>query len=322
MQTTKLFFLTLLLLQPECIIGMQLSSVPIDIWPAIIKYAASESLPKHDPIEEEKYVYAKNAEWTRQNEDLIEYKQKRYRTKVINTHARNTMIKHHTLQLVCKDLRRMFWDCFTEQEKDAALTFLLKKEKFIPCLVDIAVSMQASMNPILSFCLREREEYYLEDAHAMNLEYMRAILAIDNAKAINGTYPDHIGSFLRQSLFYCADDIVALLLNCPMVDVNATNPLNVAMSMKSLEINKLFLSRPDINVNAVDGRGETVLFYAGHRWTKEKFSIILDLLIKAGIDSTIKDKDGKTVFDVARSTWKPEMVAILEQAFAQKEKNL
>jgi ankyrin repeat protein len=120
-------------------------------------------------------------------------------------------------------------------------------------------------------------------------------------------------------------EIVKLLLNCLLVDVNKTIPLCSAVHSKRINCLKLLLAHPNIQINAVNEYNETALFFiADYFWRDEKDALreVIDLLIKAGIDSTVKDNYGDTVFDVVRRQARAEVCEVLTQAFAVEISNL
>ncbi len=259
--------------------------------------------------------------------------------------AWHTIRRNYTLQLVSKHFKSVFWDCFALQEKDFVIQMLLrfngKNKKSCNDLVDIAVSMQASLYPLLRHALCEK----------YNPACVRAILAIGDTDVINKAgsgvidrLDDKSLNCLKTPLYLAIEmrhiDSAKLLLDYPMIDVNATFPLGEAVNKENVEVIKLLLTRseiqvalsndvnaifllreavrkenveivklllahPKIRVNAVNENGETALFVAvnSHEYNREfaKNSLhgIIALLIQAGIDTTVKNKNGYTAFDIA-----------------------
>ncbi len=233
----------------------------------------------------------------------------------------HTIKRNYSLQLVSKDFKSVFWDCFTVSGKIGVIRRLLyHKNKESTDLVDIAVSMQASLYPILRHAIYGKS----------NLECVRAILAIADTNVINKI--DTINKIYKRTylsvtpLHMAIDaghiDIVKLLLAHPMTDVNATFPLATAVSEENVEMVKLLLAHPKIQVNAVNKNGETALFAVANapiyksRFPKNKLNCTIALLINAGIDSTIKNNDGYTALDIAYQ----QILVVMQKALAIKNK--
>lgn len=315
----KILLLSLLLFQVGSVETMQsLPIMPTKIMQSIFRYAM--------------WVEVKNPEEYKFGQPLPER----------SNNAWHTIKRNHTLQLVSKDFRCIFWDCFTQSEKNDVLRDLLFiKKKGSNCCLGIAMSMRASLYPILRHAIYEEH----------NPECVRTICDIGDTVVINKvagfrgcwpTTPLHL-AVIRDNV-----DSVQLLLNCPVTDVNATLPLFTAVNKESVEIVKLLLAHPKIQVNAVNEDGETALFAAAtnafdprlqrddsgfckeratwndfslsaQRFPKNRLSCVVALLIKAGIDSIIKNKNGETAFDRARCCWDGEVFEMLEKAFTEKK---
>lgn len=285
MKIIELLFLSLVMFQIGHVDGMELPILPMDLMPDIIKYAM--------------WLDTKDAIW-----------------RPINNNAWNSIKRSHTLQLVSKDFKHMFWNCFTLQQKDYVIRRLLGMEKWNKYLVDTAVSMRASLYPILKHSIKED-----------HLESVRVIVAIGDAEVINKI--DDSGYYPSTPLHLAIDKtnfrLVKLLLDCPVIQVNKIAPLCRAVSNKNIKMVELLLAHPQIEVNALDENRETALFaIADYFWTGETdtLRLIIDLLIEAGIDSSIKNKQGKTAFDVVRDEARHEVFQVLEQAFAVEKNNL
>ena len=69
------------------------------------------------------------------------------------------------------------------------------------------------------------------------------------------------------------------------------------------------------NVNAVDGTGSTALFYADA--SSSAMRLIIRRLFKAGIDGTIRDKEGKTALDRAEGQENPVLSVILVEEMSR-----
>lgn len=63
------------------------------------------------------------------------------------------------------------------------------------------------------------------------------------------------------------------------------------------------------DVNAVDGTGSTALFYADA--SSSAMRLIIRRLFKAGIDGTIRDKEGKTALDRAEGQKNPGLLSVI-----------
>jgi len=280
----KILLLSLFLF--KAFYGMESPTIPIDVMPAIIKYAL--------------YDYR------------ICYNSK-------NDQALRTIQCNHTLQLVSKDFKRMFWECFTLEEKDFVIHELIytKKKKESKYLCDIAISMKASLAPILCHVIGEGSNP--GSVPEINEECVRAILAID-AKVINVTVAG-FGTplYLATRLNRC--NLMKLLLSYPMIDVNKRFPLYWAIRGGYIEVATLLLAHPNIEINAVNELGETALFgfVDIFYWTSTAYKRdFVNLLINAGIDSTIKNNKDETALDFARRQGRLEVIKILEQALAKK----
>ncbi len=268
--------------------GMESSpTIPMDVMPSIIKYAL--------------YDYG----------IMLSFYN--------NEKALRTIQRKHTLQLVCKDFKRMFWDCFTLEEKDFVIRELIytKKKKESKYLCDIAISMKASLAVVLCHVMGEGSNP--GSMPEINEECVRRILAID-AKSINVTVsgfgtPLYLAARLRRC------NLMKLLLSYPMIDVNKTFPLYWAIRDGYIEVATLLLAHPNIEINAVNEQGETALFgfVDIFYWTSTAYKRdVVDLLINAGIDSTITNNKGETALDFARRLGSLEVIKILEQALAKK----
>jgi len=289
----KILFVSLLLFQLKPAHAMQsLSVIPMNVMQSILTYAM--------------WVEAKDLTGWKYGQPIPER----------SNDAWHTIRRNYTLQLVSKDFRRIFWNCFTPQDKDSVIWQLLYfKKKNSMSLIDLAMNVQARLYPLLKHAIRTK----------YNPECVRAILAIGNAKVINKI--DDSGHFPMTPLYLAIEagncDITQLLLSCPVTDVNTTVPLYMAVIKEDIEIVKLLLAHPKIQVNAVNEDGETALFAVAVspayelRFAKNALYCIIELLIKAGIDSSIKNNNGDTALDVARKS-EVKIFEVLEQALAKK----
>lgn len=251
--------------------------IPMDLWPAIINYAIGKK-KKHDGL------------WS-----------------IVNRNC--------TLQMVCKDFRRMFWDCFTLEEKDGFIhRWLYWNKKGSKNVLDMAISIQASLYPILRHTI-----------HLSELECVRAIVAIGDASIINKI--DNSSGYPRTPLTWAIvfnkSGPVQLLLDCPVTDVNLEVPLYTAIKHRRIETIKLLLAHPKIHINAVTEYGDTALFAITESfWTNDvdDLRLVIDLLLNAGIDASIKNSDNKTALDVARYEAQAIVAQELENALVKRNK--
>jgi len=272
----RMLFLSLLLFQAGHVWGMQDSFIPMDLLPSILKHTI----------------------WQNEKDAAL---------------PAVAVIRNHTLQFVCRDFRRIFWDCFTLQQKDKIIAILLLQTKMDHHLVGIAVSMGASLYPILHYFVT----YYLLDDAINNVS---AIVDMADAAVMNQADEQKITP-LHVAIRQGPIKMVKLLLSCPVVDVNKTLPLSTAVSADRIEKLKLLLAHPDIQINAVNELGETPLFaLANELWLDiDRLRFTIDLLIKSGIDSTIKNNDGYTALDIVRDYARAVVAQELEKAFAVKK---
>jgi len=75
-------------------------------------------------------------------------------------------------------------------------------------------------------------------------------------------------------------------------DLAGTPILHIVVSKGSSDMLKIFLSEPKINVNIVDGNGESALWAAGNQLEA------IYLLLEKGIDLAIKNKKGETFMEM------------------------
>ncbi len=307
-----IFVLSVLVFQTGYIGGMESSIIPKELMPFIIRHAMA--------------VEVENREYNQMSPP------KRY--KYINQNDVWHAIKNkYALQLVCKDFKQMFWHRlqeFTLQEKDNFIFKLVcaychgmnSKARRMPPIADMAVNMQASLYPVLSACIDFTALPY-------QLGFVRVILDSGKAdKVINQRDPSDMHQFTLLKLAVQRNqlEMVKLLLKHPTIDVNDTFPLYWAAYNGHTEMVKLLLAHPQIEVNAVNNAGETALFVFVHTNFPDEGTLrsILELLINAGADSTIKNNRGETVLDVAH-VWKRQyidVIKIFEQVFAMEKNNL
>lgn len=258
----------------------------------------------------------------------------------------HTLARNHALRRISKNFTPVFWHCFNlynfpSQEKDDVIADMLRmwnQGNFhgtyltfspIPPIADIAINMGADLKPVL--------RNSIVTTRKCRPEFVRTIINAGKNDVIN-----HIDSYgctpLHDAIVYAgfSNDttnehfkIIQLLLSHPGTHVNPMEgqtkqicPLFWAVYHNHIEIVKLLLAHPDIQVNATDGWHfkETALFAAIRSHTSlTEFHSMIDLLITAGIDETIANKDGKTALDIAHSeTYYAPRAEILKQALAMK----
>jgi hypothetical protein len=215
--------------------------------------------------------------------------------------------------MICKDFRRIFWNCFTLPEKDRVIHQLLFwHKKGRNDIFDMAVVIKASLYPILKWAI-----------HCNDLECVRAIVATEDVRLINtiDKSEDYPRTPLALAIVCNLCDMAQLLLDCPVTDVNVAVPLYAAVKCKNIEMIKLLLAHSQIQINAVTEFGETALFaIVENFWSDDadNLRLIIDLLLNAGIDASIKNSDNKTALDVARYEAQAIVAQELEQALAKK----
>lgn len=113
-------------------------------------------------------------------------------------------------------------------------------------------------------------------------------------------------------------NIVIFLLQAPEINVNykiptayfATSSLMQAAFHNDEEIVKILLATPDININDQDKWGNTALMFAVSADHKN----IIKLLLDAGADSSIKNRNGETAIDIASKEFKPILVTLINES--------
>jgi hypothetical protein len=266
--------------------SMEICVIPIDLMPSIIKHAI--------------WSEAKNNAWNIRNATVLE-----------------TIKKTHSLQLVCKYFERFFWDCFSQEEKDGIICYLLRyKSERNGCLVDMALRSGARLSLILHHFIK----YSKVEKDALNV--VADVVAVADAQAMNALSVHEEITPLHSAVKHCTIPMVKLLLTSSVIDVNLTVPLSTAVSPGRIEKMKLLLAHPDIHVNTCDEYGETALFgLSNNIWsgTENLLTEAIDLLIRAGIDETIQNESGKTALDIAR--YEAQQIVADKLAEALEKKN-
>lgn len=126
---------------------------------------------------------------------------------------------------------------------------------------------------------------------------------------------------LFQNSKYRPDRELVKLLLAHGADVNAKNSfkkmtaLMFAIQDERLDIVNQFIIH-DADLNAQDYHGHTALWHAINEKISSKF---VKVLLTAGADTKIKDKDGKTVLDKAISCERPDIVKLIQKAQARQK---
>lgn len=84
--------------------------------------------------------------------------------------------------------------------------------------------------------------------------------------------------------------------NINLGDKNDKTPLHYASLLGYTDITQELLQCKDVDVNKVDIDGDSAI----HKAVKKNFSEIVSLLIKAGVDISVKNKEGHTPKDIAK----------------------
>lgn len=259
-----------------------------------------------------------------------------------------TIRRFHQLQYVSKDFKRIFWeylkthDRFSLEEKDEFIATLLRMWNQgmyhthylnwspMPPIADIAVNIRANLYHILY-------DSIVVTNQKCNPKFVSIVIDACDSNIINyrdsGGY-DILWFAIAYAEFSKESDnghlkIIKLLLSHPDIQVNPlpgqkrpSCALYWAVYHNRIDIVQLLLAHPNIQINAVDGlyQGDTALFAAVRNFSDiTTFSSMIDLLIAAGIDETITNKDGKTALDVARQyPHRAEKAKVLEEALAEK----
>lgn len=110
------------------------------------------------------------------------------------------------------------------------------------------------------------------------------------------------GPPLSMAISYLLEDggadpeVLKVLLAAPGIDANKTCPLHSVAWKCRVDLVKILVSAPVVNVNQVDSYKRTALHEAArNNWaSKMRFINTIKTLIEAGIDVNIKDDNGKT----------------------------
>lgn len=237
-------------------------------------------------------------------------------------HPLSALIKSfYHIQLISKYYQDIFWSFFTGHAKEQTILFWLHGNKFHRpdnnYFIDIAKKMKIN----LSFALLRVVsliEFHRQEPCENCANFMREIVPMCNTEEIN--YSDDTTDTPLRSMIKCDHiDMVKLLLSCPTIDVNKDFPLHLATFHQDVEIVKLLLAHPDIQINATNAQGETALFKVvkhspNFQWPTEELHLIIKLLVEAGIDSSIVNKDGETANEVALRRSKIDFCDRLQEA--------
>jgi ankyrin repeat protein len=134
---------------------------------------------------------------------------------------------------------------------------------------------------------------------------------------VNAGYDDSGNTFL---ILACnvgkSIEIVKLLLDTPEIDVNVQNKngktaLMLAANNKETEVVKLLLKAPGMDVNIQDKDGDTVLMYSAMYGCESIVKLLLDA---PGIDVNVQNKNGMTALMWAANNKETEVVKLLLDA--------
>lgn len=150
-------------------------------------------------------------------------------------------------------------------------------------------------------------------------EILRILAALPSANV--NTFDWNDNSVLTLTLLHCPSALHALL-DVPTLNVNATDTqkrttLHIVASLSAHLMTPALISgvamlinHKDINLNARAQAGWTPLMLAAREGNAE----LVELLLKAGADDTLKNKSHATALDIARRSSRHSVVEQLEQS--------
>jgi len=97
-------------------------------------------------------------------------------------------------------------------------------------------------------------------------------------------------------------------------EVNNMTPLMFVASEGNVPITQMLLAHPETKVDAVNDRGETAL----HKAVYGEHLEIVEMLLMAGADTEIPDRNGCKPISLARKLGYPEIVRLFNKAFYEK----
>lgn len=102
--------------------------------------------------------------------------------------------------------------------------------------------------------------------------------------------------------------LVELGADPSLVDAYQWSPLMRAIDNRHRNVVQYLLSLPDIAVDTINENGSTALHVA----VQKKDTYAVDYLLRRGIDSSIKDVNGKTAADIARESDADELASRID----------
>lgn len=145
----------------------------------------------------------------------------------------------------------------------------------------------------------------LNEALIVAIGYENIVKLLLSVKGVNVNTKDIAG---KTPLMFAAhmhdDDIVKFLLTVPGIDINAQSNSGYTPLMYAEFNNNIvrLLLNAGANVNAQDERGNTALMHAAGAHDSERMALLLD----AGADQRITNKEGKTALDFGHYLLGPE----------------
>ncbi|XP_050671183.1 26S proteasome non-ATPase regulatory subunit 10-like [Leptidea sinapis] len=107
-------------------------------------------------------------------------------------------------------------------------------------------------------------------------------------------------------------DVVKLLINCDAlvneIDILGATPLHRAAAQGRTEIVEILLKTPQIKLNLCDSTGSTPL----HLACEEDRKTVITMLVEAGADMDIKNKENKTPLDLCSTSLRTLILKLKE----------
>jgi ankyrin repeat protein len=79
-------------------------------------------------------------------------------------------------------------------------------------------------------------------------------------------------------------------------DINGDTPLILAAKYGHLDIVKYYIENCKMDINTINHMGKTLLMFA----VQSKSAILVEYLLKKGANTTLKNRLGDTVYDIAQ----------------------
>jgi len=144
----------------------------------------------------------------------------------------------------------------------------------------------------------------IEAVNSGHIEIVRILLSLPG---LDVNVRDKMGrTALVAAMVGFKDDIADLLLDDPRVDINlgdnlGATALGCALGSRRYELASKLFTRSDLNVNSLNYKGESEIFdraRSAKDW-RDGYRALNMLLADPRIDLTIRNREGKTVMDVA-----------------------